>query len=163
MSKTEFMAQFGGLYEHSAWIAEAVFDAGLNASHNDAVHLHDAFRHVVTAAGRQQRLDLLRAHPDLAGKLARKDELTSSSRQEQAGAGLDQCGEEEFALFTALNTRYQEKFGFPFIMAVKGADRAQILSQFQVRVDNSAEAEFDTALEQVLKIGWFRLMDFFNE
>jgi len=157
------MAQFGGLYEHSAWIAEAVFDAGLQANHNDPDHLHDAFRHVVSAAGQQRQLDLLRAHPDLAGKLARKDGLTSSSRQEQAGAGLDQCGEEEFALFTELNKRYQEKFGFPFIMAVKGADRAQILSQFQVRVDNSAEAEFDTALEQVLKIGWFRLMDFFNE
>jgi len=163
MNKTEFMALFGGLYEHSPWIAESVFDAGLDATHNGAASLHNAFCNVIGSAGSQPQLDLLRAHPDLAGKLARKDALTTSSREEQAGAGLDQCSQEEFALFTRLNERYQEKFGFPFIMAVKGADRAQILSQFQVRVDNSVKAEFETALEQVMKIGWFRLMDVFNE
>ena len=163
MDKTEFMEKFGGLYERSPWIAEAVFDTGLDAAHNSAAGLHAAFCEVVNCAGRQRQLDLLRAHPDLAGKLARKDALTSSSRREQAGAGLDQCSEEEFALFSRLNERYQEKFGFPFIMAVKGADRAQILLQFEIRVENSAAAEFDTALGQVMKIGWFRLMDIFNE
>jgi OHCU decarboxylase len=163
MNRTEFMSVFGGLYEYSPWIAEAVFEAGLDRTHDQADGLHKAFCEEIESAGKRQQLDLLRAHPDLAGKLARSDELTAESRSEQAGAGLDQCTAEEFSRFTQLNERYEARFGFPFIMAVKGADRAQILSQFQIRVDNSVEAEFDTALRQVLKIGWFRIKDIFNE
>lgn len=161
MGKTEFMSVFGGLYEHSSWIAAAVFEAGLDGSHNRANGLHRAFCQVVGSAGKEQQLALLCAHPDLAGKLARADELTTSSRSEQMRAGLGQCTAEEYALFIELNNSYLARFGFPFIMAVKGADRAQILSQFQLRVDNSLESEFNTAIQQVLKIGWIRLLEIF--
>ncbi len=157
------MSVFAGLYEHSAWIAGAVFKTGLGSEHNQSEGLHAAFCEVVISAGKRRQLDLLLAHPDLAGRLAKAGDLTDSSRSEQASAGLDQCTAEEFALFTELNDRYLARFGFPFIMAVKGADRAEILSQFQLRADNSVAAEFDTALEQVLKIGWFRIMDIFND
>ena len=163
MDKTEFMKQFGGLYEHSPWIAESVLDAGLDASHDQAIRLHTEFCKTIMATSKRQKLELLCAHPDLAGKLARSEELTTSSRSEQAGAGLDQCNEAEFVQFTELNGRYQKKFGFPFIMAVKGAGRAEVLSQFQLRVDNTVESEFNTALEQVMKIGWFRLMEIYDE
>ncbi len=163
MSEAEFISEFGGLYEHSAWIAGAVFEAGLNTNHDQAENLHRAFCRVIESANRQQQLELLRAHPDLAGKLARADKLTDSSRSEQAGAGLDQCTQEEFSAFTELNNNYKAKFGFPFIMAVKGADRAQILLQFQHRVDNSPESEFETALQHVLKIGRFRLTEILND
>lgn len=163
MDRAEFMSVFADLYEHSPWIAKAVYKAGLGPRHNQSEGLHAAFCEVVISSGRRRQLDLLLAHPDLAGRLAKAGNLTDSSRSEQAGAGLDQCTAEEFALFTELNDRYLARFGFPFIMAVKAAGRAEILSQFQLRVDNSVEAEFDTALEQVLKIGWFRIMDIFND
>lgn len=163
MTEAEFMTVFGGLYEHSPWVAAAVFKGGLNGTHNRADSLHQAFCRAVESASQQQQLKLIRAHPDLAGKLATADALTTSSRSEQAGAGLDQCTDEEFSVFTELNQRYQARFGFPFIMAVKGAGRAQILLQFQQRVDNSPEAEFDTALKQVLKIGWFRLSELLDD
>lgn len=163
MTEAEFMATFGDLYEHSPWIATAVFNGRLNSLHNDVAGLQGAFRRVVKAASHERQFELLRAHPDLAGKLARADALTTASRSEQAGAGLDRCTDEEFGLFTELNNQYKAKFGFPFIMAVKAAKRAEILLQFQQRLENNPETEFETAIEQVLKIGWFRLTDLFND
>ena len=99
MNRDEFVARFGGVYEHSPWIAEAVFDAGLKAEHNSAAGMSAAMMRVLEAASEEALLALIRAHPDLAGKAALADELTDESRSEQAGAGLDQCTPEEFAAF----------------------------------------------------------------
>jgi 2-oxo-4-hydroxy-4-carboxy-5-ureidoimidazoline decarboxylase len=111
------------------------------------------------AAPRERQLALIRAHPDLAGRLARAGALTAESTVEQRGAGLDRCSDEEFARFTALNDTYKARFGFPFIMAVKGRTRAEILAAFERRVANGPEAEFGTALDEIDRIALLRLRD----
>ena len=103
------------------------------------------------------QLTLLRAHPDLGGKAALAGELTQSSSNEQAGAGLDQLTPPELKRFLALNMSYRDKFGFPFIMAVKGANKAQILAGFEARLPNNVDKEFRRALDEVHKIAGFRL------
>ncbi|MCO6185121.1 2-oxo-4-hydroxy-4-carboxy-5-ureidoimidazoline decarboxylase [Rhizobium sp. L1K21] len=156
LKKEEFVSRFGGVFEHSPWVAERAFDAGLPAVlTSDVVKsaMNDAFR----AASTEERLDVLRAHPDLAGKLAVAGKLTDDSRKEQAGAGLDRLSAEEHARFTALNTAYMDKFGFPFIIAVKGHNKDSILEAFETRVNNSAEAELETAAAQVERIAGFRI------
>ncbi|NQU71093.1 MAG: 2-oxo-4-hydroxy-4-carboxy-5-ureidoimidazoline decarboxylase, partial [Rhodospirillales bacterium] len=155
MSKQAFVDMFGGVYEHSPWVAEAVW----NMRRDAATDLHAAFRRVLDQADHDAKLTLLRAHPDLAGKLAIHDKLTPDSTTEQAGAGLDSCTEEEFAEFQDLNQRYQEKFGFPFILAVRGYGRGEILQAFRQRIANDVGTEFETALEQVHRIALLRLRD----
>jgi len=105
------------------------------------------------------KLALLRLHPDLAGKAALSGKLTDASTSEQAGAGLDQCTADELARFANYNDAYKAKFGFPFIMAVKGATKQKILAGFEARIDNSVPEEFQMALTQVHKIAEFRLAD----
>ncbi len=155
MEKSAFVEKFGGIYEHSAWIAEEAFACGVDPRDRDA--LAAAMLEIVEASGEAAQLALLRAHPDLAGKLAKSGALTEESTSEQAGAGLDQCSEAEFAEFTRLNETYKEKFGFPFILAVKGRDRQEILENFRARVHNSRAAEFREALDQVHQIARLRL------
>jgi OHCU decarboxylase len=104
-----------------------------------------------------EQLALINAHPDLAGKAAVRGELTASSTAEQAGAGISECTAEEFSRFTQLNDAYKAKFGFPFIMAVKGSNRHQILAAFEERIHNSPEQEFACALAEINKIALFRL------
>ena len=157
MNRADFVAKFGGVYEHSPWIAEAVFDAGLTPAEDSAAGLSAAMMEVLEKAGDDQKLALIRAHPDLAGKAALAGELTDESASEQAGAGLDQCTAEEFAAFQELNAAYGEKFGFPFIIAVKGKTRHDILDAFRARLKNNAEQELETALAQINKIARFRL------
>ena len=157
LDRAAFVARFGGIYEHSAWIAEALFERGLTAAEDSAEGLQAAMAALVEAAGREAKLALLRAHPDLAGKLAVAGALTADSTAEQAGAGLDRCSPEEFERFQALNARYRARFGFPFILAVKGKRRAEILEAFESRVENPPETEFATALEQVHRIALLRL------
>lgn len=157
LDRTAFVARFGGAYEHSPWIAEAVFDRGLDAATDTAEGLHAAMAAAVNAAGRDAWLTLLRAHPDLAGKLAVRGELTAESTSEQAGAGLDRCSPKEFEEFQRLNDVYNTRFGFPFILAVKGYDRAGILEEFRRRVGNAPKAEFREALDQVHRIARLRL------
>ena len=155
-ARDEFVARFGGVFEHSPWVAERAFDATPEISlTSDGVHeaLVAAFR----AASHAERLAVLRAHPDLAGKLAIAGGLTQDSKAEQAGAGLDRLSATEHARFTALNTGYTEKFGFPFIIAVKGLTKDDILAAFERRIDNSREEEFETAAAQVEKIALLRL------
>jgi 2-oxo-4-hydroxy-4-carboxy-5-ureidoimidazoline decarboxylase len=149
-----FAAAFGGIFEHSPWVAERAFAAGPFAS-VDA--LHAAMLRVLHDAPREKQLALLRAHPELAGKAAIRGELTADSTREQSGAGLDRCSPEEFAQITALNARYNATFGFPFIIAVKGLDRAAILREFARRAGNAPDAEFAEALKQVARITRFRL------
>jgi len=159
LDRPHFLALYGPVYEHSPWIAEAVFDAGLEAVHDGPDGLHAAMRAVVEAAPRERRLALLRAHPDLAGRLAVRGELTARSAAEQTGAGLDKCNPEEFTKFTRLNEAYKTKFGIPFVMAVKGHRRDEILAAFGRRLENDLAAEFRTALDEVHKIARFRLDD----
>jgi 2-oxo-4-hydroxy-4-carboxy-5-ureidoimidazoline decarboxylase len=157
LSRAAFLALYGPVYEHSPWIAEAVFDFGLTEDHQTAEGLQAAMAAVAEAAPQARRLALLRAHPDLAGRLEIRGELTPQSAAEQAGAGLGDCSPAEFQRFTALNEAYKAKFGFPFIMAVKGRSRAEILAAIEHRVGNDPAAEFRTALDEVHKIALLRL------
>ncbi len=159
LERADFVARFGHVFEHSPWIAAAAFDAGLPADADTAEGLHRALCAALGAAQDDRKRDLINAHPDLAGRLARAGSLTAESTGEQAGAGLDRLSDEEYDRFTALNTAYREKFGFPFIMAVKGCGKADILAAFEARVGNTPEAEFATALAQIERIALLRLKD----
>jgi len=157
LDRATFVSLYGPIYEHSPWIAEAVFDAGLGSVLDSPAGLHAAMRAVVDAAPQERQLALLLAHPDLAGRLAIGGELTAHSASEQAGAGLDKCSPTEFAQFNRLNDAYKAKFGIPFVMAVKGRKREEILAAFERRLGNDRTVEFQTALDEVHKIARFRL------
>lgn len=157
MTREDFISRFGGVFEHSPFIAERAFDAGLVVEPLSASGVHAALTEKFRSASPDERLGVLRAHPDLAGKLAIAGGLTEDSAKEQAGAGLDRLSPEEHARFTALNTAYTTKFGFPFIIAVKGLTKDDILAAFEARIDNGRETEFDTACAQVEKIARLRL------
>jgi OHCU decarboxylase len=155
--KASFMALYGGIFEHSPWIAGQVWEQGLHGG--GVQELHAAFSDVIRGAGREQQLVLLRAHPQLACAIASGVHITAQSRAEQFGAGLDQCSTQEYEEFEQLNSAYSDKFGFPFIISVKRLSRGQILKSFRARLMNTAEEEFHEALEQVIRIGRFRLQD----
>lgn len=157
VDRSAFIATYGGVFEHSPFIAERAFDAGLIRAPLTAKGVHDALVEKFRAASAEERLGVLRAHPDLAGKLAIAGGLTEDSKKEQAGAGLDRLTPEEHARFTHLNTAYMDKFGFPFIIAVKGLNRHDILAAFEKRVNNGVAEEFETAAAQVEKIARLRL------
>lgn len=156
MDAAQFVQVLGGIYEHSPWVAE---QAATQRPFASADALTAAMRHAVDAAGIDPQLKLVRAHPELAGKAAVRGELTAESTREQAGAGLDQCTPEEFARLQDLNNRYNEKFGFPFILAVRGYDRHGIIEAFAKRVDNDRDTELRASLEQIHRIAGFRLHD----
>lgn len=151
-----FLRTFGGVFEHSAWVAEG---AWREAPFDSLQSLHAAMLRACLGAPRDRQLALIKAHPDLAGKAAVAGDLTESSRDEQAGAGLDRLAPAEFARFQDLNGAYQAKFGFPFILAVKGHDKHSILASFAERLENDEAAEFQRALEEIGKIALFRLHD----
>jgi len=157
LSEEDFVARFGGVFEHSDWIARRAFQAELSPANDTAAGLHAALAFQFRAAGEAERLGVLKAHPDLAGKLAEAKRLTESSTAEQAGAGLDALTDAERARFTELNDRYVETFGFPFIMAVKGFGKADILAAFEARIGNDRKTEFETACRQVERIALLRL------
>ena len=157
--KALFVEVFGRIWENAPWIAEATFDAGITGAHDQPEALHAAMVAVMRVANRERLTDLLRGHPDLAGKLAAAGEMTEESIGEQASAGLDRLTTEERARFTSLNDAYKARFGIPFIMAVKGATKADILAAFETRLKNDAEQEFEAALAQVEKIALLRLKE----
>lgn len=157
MSKDDFLATFGGVYEASPWVAEAVWPEAKAGNADDPSSLQKRMREAVENAGREKQMALVRAHPELAGRAAIAGEMTEESKSEQKGAGLDRCSPEEFAEFMTLNERYNEKFGFPFIIAVKGHDRQSILAAFRQRIENDVETEFKTAVEQIHRIAAIRL------
>ncbi|HEY8383192.1 MAG TPA: allantoinase PuuE [Microvirga sp.] len=158
MSRAQFVEVFGDVFEHSPWIAEAAHQAGFNTAQDTAEGLHAAMVHVLGGATREQKLALIRAHPDLAGRLKLKD-LTADSQNEQASAGLDSLTEEERDRFLALNDSYKAKFGFPFIMAVKGRTKDEILAAFEERLAHDPDQEFDAAVVQIELIALLRLKD----
>lgn len=156
LPQADFVKLLGGIFEHSPWVAEGAVSA---RPYNSVAELHAAMVKQIERAGEQAQLTLIRAHPELAGKAAVRGELTDESTSEQAGAGLDQCSPQEYARLTELNEAYNKKFGFPFILAVKGYDRAGIIQQFERRLQLSVEDEKRESLQQIYKIGGFRLND----
>lgn len=154
--RARFLDAFGHVFEHSAWVMEGAWNHHPFA---DEAALVAAMRASVDAAPDALRLALLRAHPDLAGKAARAGDLTLDSYKEQTGAGLDRLGEDEYERFHAMNEAYKAKFGFPFIIAVKGLNKNDILAAYAQRLDNDQPVEFENALNQVKKIAGFRLAD----
>ncbi|MEZ0000206.1 allantoinase PuuE [Sinorhizobium fredii] len=159
LSEETFVARFGGIFEHSDWIARRAFAGEVSAANDTATGLHAALTTVFREASDAERLAVLNAHPDLAGKLAQAKRLTESSTNEQASAGLDALTDRERGRFTELNGAYVEKFGFPFIIAVRGRSKDDILAAFESRIDNDRDTEFETACRQVERIALLRLRD----
>ncbi|MBZ0130540.1 MAG: allantoinase PuuE [Rhodobacteraceae bacterium] len=159
MDRDTFVAEFGGIFEHSAWIAEGAFALELGATHDNAIGLHNALARVFRAASPDQRLGVLNAHPDLAGKLAAAKRLTAESTAEQASVGLDALTDAERAAFEQQNAAYTKKFGFPFIIAVRDHSKASIMQAFQRRIGNDRDAEFAEACRQVERIALLRLQE----
>jgi len=155
MNKQDFIAHYSEVYERSPWVAEEA--APFVDDTADIETLATVLADCVDNASSEQQLALIRAHPDLAGKASIAGTLTQDSTEEQASAGLDQCSPVEFARFQALNAGYWERFGFPFIMAVRGSTRADILAAFEARLQNSYDEEFETALAEIHKIARLRL------
>ena len=159
MERESFVAAYGGIFEHSPWIAERAFDLELGPAHDTALGLHNALCRMFRSASEAERLGVLTAHPDLAGKLAAAKRLTAESTSEQASAGLDALTDAERESFTQLNAAYVEKHGFPFIIAVRDHDKASILAAFERRIANDRDTEFSEACRQVERIAEFRLKD----
>ena len=167
-----FVARHGPVYEHSPWIARRTLErgalpgfldepgrdpAGELRSAEEAGFLGAAFAATLAAASDEDKLALVRAHPDLVGRAALAGSLTDDSAIEQSSAGLDRCTPDELARFRAANAAYRERFGFPFVMAVRGADRTAILAAFEDRLDNDERTELATALVEIDRIALLRL------
>lgn len=159
MPRDAFVARFGAVFEHSPWIAERAWAAEMGPAHDSALGLWSALAAQFRLASADERLGVLRAHPDLAGKLAQARRLTAESAAEQAGAGLDALTDAERARFGVLNSAYRQRFGFPFIIAVRGLDKAAILQAFEARLANERETEIATACAEVERIARLRLED----
>ena len=157
MHYDEFADLFGNVFEHSEWVAERAFKRELGPAHDTATGLHAVMSQVFRGASDEERLGVLTAHPDLAGKLAAAKQLTEASTDEQASAGLNALTDRERAQFMALNDAYQNKFGFPFIIAVRDNTKAQIIEAFENRLQNDRNTEFATACRQVERIAELRL------
>ncbi len=159
LSRNRFVDRFGGVFEHSPWIAEQAFALELGPAHDTATGLHNALARIFRTASAEERLAVLRAHPDLAGRLAAAQRLTEASAAEQASAGLDQLTDAERSAFQDGNAAYVAKFGFPFIIAVRGRNKEAILAEMNRRLGNTAEAEIAEACRQVERIALLRLRE----
>lgn len=150
MDRTSFVDTLGSVYETSPWVAEQAWS---DRPFDSVDAVHESMKRIVENASREQKLELLRNHPDLG----EQTELTDASREEQASAGLDQLSRTQYEAFQQLNATYREQFEFPFIMAVKGASPDLIQETMESRVDNSVSEEFQTALDEVHEIARLRL------
>jgi 2-oxo-4-hydroxy-4-carboxy-5-ureidoimidazoline decarboxylase len=151
-----FVAALGHLFEHSPWVADETWP---RRPFRDVVHLHVELCHTMQSAAPDRQLALIRAHPDLAGRLARQNQLTKESTREQAGAGLTRLSEAELAEFTTLNDSYKAKFGFPFIICARLNAKEAILAAMKARLPNSPATEHAAALAEIGKIARLRLQD----
>lgn len=158
--RAAFAARLAGIFEHSPWIAERAWSA---RPFDDVAALHRAMLAVLDAADPEAQLGLIRAHPELAGKEAVAGTLTADSTSEQIGAGLDRCSADELARLRGLNARYRERFGFPFVLAVKGRSRYEIMDALEARLANDPDTEFRTCLSEIGKIARFRLNAMFAD
>jgi 2-oxo-4-hydroxy-4-carboxy-5-ureidoimidazoline decarboxylase len=156
LDRASFLARFGGVYEDSPWVARAVWPG---TALGTAEAMAGAMTGVVEAAPEAVRLALIRAHPQLASRARMAD----ASVKEQSGAGLDQCSPDEFAAFHRLNEAYNARFGFPFIVAVKGMSRADILAAFETRLAHDPATEFAEAMRQIHRIARYRLDEIFKD
>jgi OHCU decarboxylase len=154
-TREQFVARYGGVYEHSTWVAEETFAEASDIS--DPAQLAKVFASCVDEAPFDRKLALIRGHPDLAGKAAIAGDLTNASSEEQSSAGIDQCSPEEYEQFQSLNAEYREKFGFPFVMAVRDSNREDILRAFAKRIRSDEASEFATAISEIHKIARLRL------
>jgi 2-oxo-4-hydroxy-4-carboxy-5-ureidoimidazoline decarboxylase len=152
--KKSFVAALGDVYEQAPWVAEAVQGQRPFASLNA---LHEAMAAAVRAATAEQRIALLKGHPDLAGKAVRAGTVTADSKAEQASAGLDRLNEAEYAAFHRFSDAYRKKFGIPFIVCVRRHSKDSILRLFERRLQNGVAAETKAALTEVFRIGALRL------
>ena len=159
LGRDAFVARFGGVFERSPWVAERAWASELGPAHDTAAGLHAAMTRAFREGAEAERLGVLRAHPDLAGRLAAARRLTPESAAEQGSAGLDALTDEERARFEALNRAYAERHAIPFIVAVRDHDRAGILALFERRLDQPREAEVAEACAQVERIAALRLSD----
>lgn len=157
LTEAQFIERFGGVYEHSAWVAERCWVKGIDSSHSSVAGLAQAMANTLLSSSDSEKLGLIKAHPDLAGRAAIKGELTSDSTDEQSSAGLDQCSQHELQQFHHLNDAYKSKFAMPFIMAVRNSNRFDILNGFKERMPNDAQQEFDRALSEINRIALLRL------
>jgi 2-oxo-4-hydroxy-4-carboxy-5-ureidoimidazoline decarboxylase len=156
MPEMSFVTALSGVFEHSPWVAR---EAARGRPFESVDALHQAMTSVVERAAEHRQLALISAHPELAGKAAVRGQLTAESSREQSGAGLSECTQEEFDTLQRLNRAYQEKFGFPFILAVRGYDRSGIIANFKARLRKSHEEELRENLRQIYRIARFRLDD----
>lgn len=156
LDRAAFVGRLGALFEHSPWVAERAWE---KRPFDGRAGLLSAFAEVLAAAGYDLQKALIDAHPELAGKAAVRGELTADSAREQAGAGLNACSPAEFAEIQRLNAAYRAKFGWPFIVAVKGLSRTDIIAEMARRLERTAEQEFAEAQRQILRIVDFRLGD----
>ncbi len=159
MDHETFVGTFGGIFEHAPWIAERAHALELSPAHNCAAGMHNALCRIFRTASESERLSVLTAHPDLAGKLAQAKRLTKESTFEQASAKLDTLTDAERRLFNQMNAAYFEKFGFPFIIAVRDYDKSSIMEAFQTRLNAARDVEFAQACYQVERIAFHRLTD----
>jgi 2-oxo-4-hydroxy-4-carboxy-5-ureidoimidazoline decarboxylase len=160
LSGRQFIDMLGGVYEHSPWVAEQALQ---HRPFDSLDNLQNIMATAVRQANQEKQLQLIRNHPQLAGKEAVQGTLTIDSKNEQQGAGLDQCSAEELKTIKTLNGKYLEKFKFPFVIAVKGLDRYQIIDAMQHRIHNDRQTEFVTSIEEICKIARIRLEAFINE
>ena len=152
LNKSEFLSTFGNVFERTEWIAEKCYDS---KPYNNVQELVNKMMEVFENSIKEKHLEILNSHPDLAVK----KKLTKESENEQANANLNQCTNEEFEEFNKLNEKYKKKFGFPFIIAVKGKNKNEILNSFRQRITNNINSEFEEAKKQVKKIASFRLSE----
>jgi OHCU decarboxylase len=152
----EFVDLLGGIYEHSTWVAEHVWHKRPFQSRDE---LRGLMRLEVEGAGRDRQLALLRAHPDLGTRA----KIGEYSAREQKGARLDQLTTDEYATLIAINREYREKFGFPFIYAVRGSFKEDIPTALTIRLESDPEEEFRSALREVHRIAAFRLQDLIEQ
>jgi len=154
--RAAFVAVLGHLFEHSPWVAEETW---VRRPFRDGAHLHAELGRTAQSAPKERQLALIRAHPDLAGRLAQQKKLTAESTREQASAGLNQLTDAELAEFTRLNAAYLAKFSFPFVICARLNAKDTILAALRSRLLNSAAAEHAAALAEIEKIAWLRLTD----
>ncbi len=153
-SDSQFIELLGSVFEHSPWVAELVVPLRPFESRDE---LHQSMAHAVRQAPAVQRMELLCRHPELAGKEANAGTLTDDSKHEQAAAGLNQCSKQELEKIASLNLAYREKFHFPFIIAVTGLNKHQIIEAMEQRLANNEDVEFDSAIAEVEKIARIRI------
>ena len=147
-----------GIYEHSAWVPEKILSENISEIKTKE-ELELMMKKIVDNSTETEKLNLIKAHPELGKKLQKKEKLTKFSKEEQKSAGLDQCSDEEFEILTNLNNTYRSKFEFPFILAVKGLNKNQIIDNMKKRVNNLKSVEFETAINEIHKIAQLRIKD----